>query len=186
MQVGTALNRLQQLPTNISQSSQAVTSKAEPFSLQTQQSTNPAAAAEQKEITPTVQSVPKETVQTTFASMIEFLSVYQQTASQLRREEGINSYVDNSGSFKDIGKRASTPVATQLDTNYALSLRYIGQASGGIIESDRGYSDPKMLAQTTQAITAYNLAAQSAKEAQNHATYLQNSMNGLNYVHYAS
>lgn len=185
MEAVTALNRLPQLQSHTSQSSRALTSESEPFSLKTNENDS-LDRTQHNDVNKTVPTVSQETVQTTFASMIAFLTTYQQTSAELRREAGINSYVDNNGGFKEVGQRAATPVAEQVATNYVLSLRYVGQANSGIIGGDTRFSDPEMLAQTTQAITAYTLAAQSAKEAQNHATYLQNSMNGLNYIHHAS
>jgi hypothetical protein len=186
VQVSTALRTLPQLQPHVSQSSRTHPSKGEPFTLKPQESGSALTTEQSQEIDQAVQTVSQETVQTTFASMIAFLTAYQQTAADLRREAGINSYVDNSGGFNEVSQRASTPVIDQVDANYALSLRYVGRANGSLVATDTRFTDPEMLSQTTQAITAYNLAAQSAKEAQNHATYLQNSMNGLNFIHHAS
>ena len=104
-------------------------------------------------------------------------------AASLRRDESINTYIDNSGEFSRIGERKSLLPIYQLATETRQSVRHVGLANDGELNRPpevQRYS----LMETTRAIEAYNQVAQQAKTAQNHATYLQNSMMGLSPLNY--
>ena len=122
----------------------------------------------------------RQAAPTAFESTTASVRAYQQAATELRRSESINTYVDNSGSFTRVGERASVLPVNQLSSAERESVRYVGRAHEGAGNPEATASSAFMLARTTQAISAYNAAAQSAKSAQTHSTYLQNSVAPLN------
>jgi hypothetical protein len=118
-----------------------------------------------------------------FEETVKFVADYNKLVASLRREESINTYIDNSGEFSRIGDRKSRPATDQLEADERRSVRFVGIANDGALNPTpemRQYS----LMETTRAIEAYNRVFQQAKEAQNHATYLQNSMAGLSPLNY--
>ncbi len=114
-----------------------------------------------------------------YDDMSKYIRNYNIFASNLRRSDAINTYIDNGRAFNRIGERASILTINQLSASQRESVRHVGIANEGE-QNASAATDPYSLRHTTQAIRAYNLIAQSAKDAQNHATYLQNSMAGLN------
>ncbi len=120
-----------------------------------------------------------DTQNSTYAKTNAYVENYNQFSADVRRSNAINSYVDNGGDFERVGERASTLPINQIESSQQEHVRHVGMANQGQLQvaaETQQYS----LEQTTRAIESYNLIAQSSKEAQNHATYLQNSMTGLN------
>ncbi|MEA3372675.1 MAG: hypothetical protein U9Q62_03175 [Campylobacterota bacterium] len=110
-----------------------------------------------------------------------YIENYNNFAADLRRSDAINTYVDNGGDFSRVGERASTLPINQIDASQRDSVRHVGLASEGELPT-AAETEQFSLLQTTRAIESYNLIAQSSKDAQNHATYLQNSVAGFNTV----
>ncbi len=118
-----------------------------------------------------------------FDATAKFLQDYQAFAADRRRSESINTYIDNSGDFARIGAKKSVLPIYQLPLQEQQSVRHVGLANEGALKSDPEAGKYSLM-ETTRAIESYNRLAQEAKDAQNHATYLQNSMMGLSPLNY--
>lgn len=128
-----------------------------------------------------VAAQPNERFYASYEATTEAIKNYNAYAADLRRSDAINTYTDNGGEFTRVGDRASILPINQVDLSQRDSVRAVGIANEGELNRDAQAMKYTLLA-TTRAIESYNLIAQSAKDAQNHATYMQNSLLGLNYA----